>query len=195
METRVRKVLTALFLAMPLLAAAPKPKVEIATSAGAITLELEPGVTPATVGNFMNYVKKGFYAGTIFHRVKKSTPAIIQGGGLLPNLGKKPTDSSIKNEADLAKAKQLSNVRGTVAMAREDFPDTAKAQFFINVKDNKALDYKERSITGFGYCVFGKVIKGMNVVDKIASGKTGTRGGMPDVPVNPVTILSVREVQ
>jgi len=191
----VRKVLSAFLLALPLLAAGPKPKVEFTTSAGAFTVELEPDATPATVANFMNYVKKGFYTGTIFHRVKRSAPAIVQGGGLAPNLGKKQADSSIKNEADLAKAKGLSNVRGTLAMAREDFPDTAKAQFFINVKDNKALDYKERSISGFGYCVFGKVIKGMKVVDAIAAGKTSTRGGMADVPVNPVTINAVKEVQ
>jgi len=193
METRVRKVIIALLLATPLLAA--NPKVEITTTAGAFTVELQPAATPVTVANFLNYVKKGFYAGTIFHRVKRTAPAIVQGGGLLPNLAKKPTDSSIKNEADLAKAKGLGNARGTIAMAREDFPDTAKAQFFINVKDNKALDYKERSITGFGYCVFGKVIKGMNVVDKIAAGKTATKGGMADVPVAPVTILTAKEVQ
>lgn len=191
----MRKVLTVLFLALPLLAA--KPRVEITTTAGAFTVELEPDATPVTVANFMNYVKKGFYPGTIFHRVKKSDspPAIIQGGGLTPDLAKKPTDASIKCEADLAKAKGLSNVRGTIAMARESLPDSAKAQFYINVKDNKALDFKARNLADFGYCVFGKVIKGMNVVDKIAAAKTSTQKTMTDVPVKPVTITAVKEVQ
>jgi cyclophilin family peptidyl-prolyl cis-trans isomerase len=193
METSVRKVLTVLFLALPLLAA--KPKVEITTTAGAFTVELEPDATPVTVANFLNYVRKGFYPGTIFHRVKKSAPAIIQGGGLTPDLAKKPTDGPIKCEADLAKAKGLSNVRGTIAMARESLPDSAKAQFYINVKDNKALDFKARNLADFGYCVFGKVVKGMNVVDRIAAAKTGTQKGMQDVPVSPVTITAVKEVQ
>lgn len=193
METSVRKVLTVLFLALPLLAA--KPRVEITTTAGAFTVELEPDATPVTVANFMNYVKKGFYPGTIFHRVKKSAPGIIQGGGHTPDLAKKPTDASIKCEADLAKAKGLSNVRGTIAMARESLPDSAKAQFYINVKDNKALDFKARNLADFGYCVFGKVIKGMKVVDKIAAAKTSTQKTMTDVPVKPVTITAVREVQ
>ncbi len=193
METSVRKVLTVLFLALPLLAA--KPRVEITTSAGAFTVELEPDATPVTVANFMNYVKKGFYPGTIFHRVKKSAPAIIQGGGHTPDLAKKATDGPIKCEADVAKAKGLSNVRGTIAMARESLPDSAKAQFYINVKDNKALDFKARNLADFGYCVFGKVVKGMNVVDKIAAGKTSTQKGMADVPVSPVTITAVKEVK
>lgn len=189
----MRKVLTVLFLALPLLAA--KPRVEITTSAGAFTVELEPDATPVTVANFMNYVKKGFYPGTIFHRVKKSAPAIIQGGGHTPDLAKKATDGPIKCEADVAKAKGLSNVRGTIAMARESLPDSAKAQFYINVKDNKALDFKARNLADFGYCVFGKVVKGMNVVDKIAAGKTSTQKGMADVPVSPVTITAVKEVK
>lgn len=192
METSVRKVLTILLLSLPLLAA--KPRVEITTTAGAFTVELEPDATPATVANFMNYVKKGFYPGTIFHRVKKAAPAIIQGGGLTPDLAKKPTDGSIKCEADLAKAKGLSNVRGTIAMARESLPDSAKAQFYINVKDNKALDFKARNLADFGYCVFGKVIKGMNVVDRIAAAKTSTRKDMADVPVSPVTITAVKQL-
>jgi len=193
MENRVRKVLAVLVLALPLLAA--KPKVEITTTAGAFVVELEPDATPLTVANFLNYVRKGFYPGTIFHRVKKASPAIIQGGGHLPDLSKKPGEGSIRCEADLAKAKGLLNTRGTIAMARESLPDSAKNQFYINVRDNKALDFKARNLADFGYCVFGRVIKGMNVVDKIAAGKTGTRGGMADVPVAPVTITSVKEVQ
>lgn len=189
----MRNLLVALLLALPL--AAANPKVEITTSAGAFTVELRPDATPVTVANFLGYVKQGFYPGTIFHRVKPGGPAIIQGGGLLPDLSKKPTGPSIKCEADVAKAKGLSNTRGTIAMARESLPDSAKAQFYINVKDNKALDFKARNLADFGYCVFGKVVKGMNVVDRIAKGKTGSRGGMSDVPVSPVTITSVKEVK
>ena len=193
MEQRVRKVLATLILALPLLAG--NPKVEITTSLGAFTVELEPDSAPLTVANFLGYVKNGFYPGTVFHRVKKASPAIIQGGGLLPNLSKKQTGGTIKNEADLVKAKGRSNTRGTIAMAREDYPDTAKAQFFVNVKDNKALDYTERSLTGFGYCRFGKVVKGMEVVDRIAAVKTSTQNNMKDVPVAAVTITAVKEVQ
>ena len=195
MEFRVRKVLTALFLALPLLTAAPKPKVEITTTAGAFTVELEPDKTPVTVANFLSYVRKGFYKDTIFHRVKKSAPGIIQGGQHVANLGKKQADASIKCEADLAKAAKLSNVKGTIAMAREALPDSAKAQFYINVGDNKALDFKARNLSDFGYCVFGRVVKGMDVVMKIAKGKTGNRAGMPDVPLEPVTITGAKEVQ
>lgn len=189
----MRKVLATLLLTLPLLAAGPKPKVTITTSMGAIQVELEPAATPKTVDNFLKYVRKGQYDGTIFHRVKPSGPAMIQGGGHLPDLTKKATDSSIKCEADLAKAAGLKNVRGTLAMAREDLPDSAKAQFFINVKANPDLDFQSRTLTGFGYCVFGKVIKGMDVVDKISKVKTGNQGGMKDVPVKPVVILSVKE--
>jgi len=191
MEIPVRKILTVLLLAMPLLAG---PKVEISTSAGAFTVELAPDAAPLTVANFLNYVKKGFYAGTIISRVSQR-PAVIQGGGLLPDLSRKPTDGPIKCEADLTKAKGLSNVRGTLAMAREGLPDSAKAQFYINVKSNPGLDFKARNLADFGYCVFGKVIKGMDVVDRIAKGKTGARGGMADVPVSPVTITAVKELK
>ena len=190
MEIPVRKFLTALLLAAPLLAG---PKVEITTSAGAFTVELAPDAAPLTVANFMNYVKKGFYPGTIFHRVSQR-PAVVQGGGLLPDLSKKPTDGPIKCEADLTKAKGLSNTRGTLAMARESLPDSAKAQFYINVKSNPGLDFKARNLADFGYCVFGKVIKGMDVVDKIAKGKTARKGDLADVPVSPVTITAVKEV-
>jgi cyclophilin family peptidyl-prolyl cis-trans isomerase len=162
---------------------------------GAIQVELEPEATPKTVANFLSYVRKGQYDGTIFHRVKPGGPAIIQGGGHLPDLTKKATDGSIKCEADLAKAAGLKNAKGTIAMARESLPDSAKAQFFINVKDNFALDFKARNLAEFGYCVFGRVVKGMDVVNRISKVKTGTRGGMADVPVQPVTILTVKEVK
>jgi peptidyl-prolyl cis-trans isomerase B (cyclophilin B) len=165
----------------------------ITTSMGVIQVELEPDATPKTVENFLKYVRKGQYDGTIFHRVKPSGPGMIQGGGHLPDLTKKPTDGSIKCEADLAKAAGLKNGRGTIAMARESLPDSAKAQFFINVKDNPDLNFKARNLTEFGYCVFGKVTKGMDVVDKIVKVKTGAQGGMTDVPVKPVTIITVKE--
>jgi cyclophilin family peptidyl-prolyl cis-trans isomerase len=119
---------------------------------------------------------------------------MIQGGGHLPDLSKKPTESSIKNEADLAKAAGLGNKRGTIAMARESLPDSAKAQFYINLKDNPDLNFKARNLVEFGYCVFGKVVKGMNVVDQIGKVKTGSQGGMQDVPVKAVTIITAREI-
>lgn len=190
----MRNLLIALLLAAPLFAA--KPKVEITTTAGTFVVELEPEATPVTVQNFLTYVRKGFYVGTVFHRVKGSSPAIIQGGGHQADLSKKTPDApSIKNEADLAKAKKLSNVRGTIAMARESLPDSAKSQFYINVKNNPALDFKARNLADFGYCVFGRVVKGMDVVDKIAKGKTGKRNGMEDVPVKPVAITAAKEVK
>jgi len=147
------------------------------------------------VANFLKYVHKGQYDGTIFHRVKPSGPGMIQGGGHLPDLSKKATEGTIKNEAELAKKAGLSNVRGTIAMARESLPDSAKAQFYINVRNNVSLDFTARTLNDFGYCVFGKVVKGMNVVDKIGAVKTGTMGGMADVPLNPVTIISVKELK
>ena len=191
----MRPLLAILFLTLPLLAGVPKPRVTLTTSLGEIQVELEPQATPKTVENFLNYVRKGQYDGTIFHRVKPGGPAIIQGGGHLPDLTKKATGGTIKNEADLAKAAGLRNAKGTIAMARESLPDSAKAQFYINVKDNFALDFKARNLSEFGYCVFGRVIKGMEVVKRISQVKTGTRGGMADVPVQPVTILSVKETK
>jgi cyclophilin family peptidyl-prolyl cis-trans isomerase len=189
----VRKALAILLLSIPLLAGGPKPKVTITTSMGDIQVELEPEATPKTVENFLKYVRKGQYDGTIFHRVKPGGPGIIQGGGHLPDLTKKPTDGSIKCEADLAKAAKLLNTKGTIAMARESLPDSAKAQFFINVKDNPDLNFKARTLSEFGYCVFGRVTKGMDVVARITKVKTGPQGGMTDVPVKPVTIITVKE--
>ena len=192
----MRKTLAAILLALPLLAAGPaKPKVELKTSLGSIILELEPAATQLTVANFLKYVRKGQYDGTIFHRVKPNGPGIIQGGGHLPDPGltKKPTEGTINCEADLAKAAGLKNARATIAMARESSPHSAKAQFFINVKDNPDLNFKAKTMTEFGYCVFGKVTKGMDVVDKIVKVKTGSQGGMTDVPVKPVTIITVKE--
>lgn len=191
----MRIALAALVLALPLLAATPKPKVQFTTSMGSFVVQLEPEVAPLTVANFLKYVKKGQYDGTLFHRVKPSAPAIIQGGGHLPDLTKKPTDGSIKNEAELTKKANLLNKAGTLAMARESLPDSAKAQFFINLKDNPDLDHKARNLVEFGYATFGKVVKGMDVVQKIGKVKTTTKGGMTDVPVKDVMILSAKELQ
>ncbi|BDU77290.1 peptidylprolyl isomerase [Mesoterricola sediminis] len=188
----MRKVLFALTLALPLLAG--NPKVEIATSLGAFTVELAPEAAPATVQNFLAYVRNGTYNGTIFHRVVRGSITVIQGGQHLPDLSKKNVGASIRNEADLAKAKKLLNTRGTIAMARESLPDSAKAQFFINVKDNPSLNHKARTLGDFGYCPFGKVVKGMDVVERISKVKTSEQKGMKDVPAAPVTIVAVKEV-
>ena len=184
----MRTAIAILLLTFPLLAGGPKPKVTITTSLGVIQLELEPDATPKTVENFLKYVRKGQYDGTVFHRVKPS-------GRHLPDLSKKATDSPSKCEADLAKASGLKTLKGTIAMARESLPDSAKAQFYINVKDNPDLDFKARNLVEFGYCVFGRVIKGMDVVEKIKKVKTGNQGGMTDVPVKPVTIITVKETR
>lgn len=190
----MRKILATLILALPLLAADPKPKVKITTNMGAFTIQLEPDAVPKTVENFLKYVRKGFYNGTIFHRIKANF--MIQGGGYLPNLSEKPSESSINNEADLAKAKGLLNKRGTVAMAVPmGNPLGATTQFFVNVKDNPNLDFKEKTMTGYGYCVFGKVIQGMDVVDKIKLVKTQKKGEHDNFPVKPVIIEKAEEVR
>jgi peptidyl-prolyl cis-trans isomerase B (cyclophilin B) len=190
----MRKLMAAFLLCIPLVAAGPKPKVKITTSMGAFTVQLEPEAVPITVDNFMKYIRKGFYNGTIFHRIAKS-PAVIQGGGLLPDMSKKKTDAPIKNEADIAKAKGLLNKRGAIAMAREDLPDSAKAQFFINLKDNPALNFKAKELgPGYGYCVFGKVIQGMEVLDKISKVKCRPKP-YEETPAVSVTITKVEEVK
>ena len=194
LEPSMRKTLFALLLALPLLAAAPKPKVQITTSMGAFTLQLEPDAAPKTVENFLKYVRKGFYNGTIFHRVIPSF--MVQGGGHLPDLTKKPTEAAIAPEADLAKAKGMTNKRGTIAMALPvGNPFGATAQFFINVKDNPNLNFKAKNMTEYGYTAFGKVIQGMEVIDKIKAVKTKTVKDMKDVPVAPVLIKEAKEVQ
>lgn len=197
-ETPVRNLVLSLALAFPLLAAPQakkspepaKPKVKVTTNLGAFTIQLEPGAAPITVENFLKYVRKGQYANTLIHRVAKS-PAVIQGGGHNPDMSKKPTDAPIKNEADLAKAKGFTNKRGTVAMARESLPDSAKAQFFVNVKDNPALDFKAKTLGEYGYCVFGKVVQGMEVVDKISKQPVGAQ----DAPKAAVVIQKVEETK
>jgi cyclophilin family peptidyl-prolyl cis-trans isomerase len=168
-------------------AAEKNPVVTIETSMGDIQVELFADKAPTTVKNFLSYVDDKFYDGVIFHRVIPGF--MIQGGGMEPGLKEKKTKDPIKNEADNG----LSNERGTIAMARTPDPDSATAQFFINVADNKkSLDHKGKRAEQFGYCVFGKVVKGMDIVDKIKEVETETRGRHGDVPVKDVVIKSIR---
>ncbi|MDO9236115.1 MAG: peptidylprolyl isomerase [Aquabacterium sp.] len=155
--------------------------VKITTSMGDIVVQLDAAKSPKTVTNFIQYVKSGHYNGTIFHRVIPTF--MVQGGGMTPDMKEKPTRPPIVLESHNG----LSNMRGTVSMARTNVPDSATAQFFINVKDNEFLD-ASRSPDGNGYAVFGKVIQGMDVVDKIRNVDTGQRGPHSDVPVQPVLI-------
>lgn len=163
-----------------------KPTVIIDTSLGAIEVQLEPSKAPETVKNFLAYVDAHFYDGTIFHRVIKNF--MIQGGGLTPDLQPKKTNAPIKIESKNG----LKNLRGTIAMARTGDPNSATSQFFISHIDNDFLDYKDDTIRGAGYTVFGKVTSGMDVVDKIATTKTGMRAGYQDVPVENVVIKSIK---
>jgi peptidyl-prolyl cis-trans isomerase B (cyclophilin B) len=158
-------------------------QIRLTTSQGDITLELDADKAPATVANFLQYVADGFYDGTIFHRVIDGF--MIQGGGLTADMAQKNTRSPVQNEADNG----LSNRTGTIAMARTNDPHSATAQFFINVSDNLFLDHRAKSGDGWGYCVFGKVIAGMDVVNAIKTTPTTRRGGMQDVPQDAVTIL------
>ena len=164
------------------------PKVLLETSLGNIKLELFEKDTPLTVENFLRYVDEGHYDNTIFHRVIPGF--MIQGGGFTPDMEQKLTWDSIKNEAKDAG----SNTRGTIAMARTMIVDSATCQFFINTVDNDFLNYKNDSPQGYGYCVFGHVIEGMDVVDKIEKVRTNSRGGHQDVPVEPVIILKAYRV-
>lgn len=156
--------------------------VKLTTNFGDIIIELFADKAPITVANFLNYVDKGFYEGVIFHRVIKDF--MIQGGGFDVNMKQKATDATIKNEADNG----LSNDKYTLAMARTMVPDSASAQFFINVKGNDFLNFTSATTQGWGYCVFGKVVEGTDVVDKIKAVATGNRAGHQDVPVEPVII-------
>ncbi len=152
------------------------------TSSGDILLELFEDKAPESVANFLRYVDDGFYQNTVFHRVIKDF--MIQGGGLTMRLEEKPTNPPIKNEA----ANGLSNARGTIAMARTFEPHSASAQFYINLVDNPELDHRDESDAGYGYCVFGQVTDGMDVVDKIAKLKTKPQGMHEAVPVDMVLI-------
>lgn len=161
------------------------PVVKMTTSKGVILIELDKNKAPKTVDNFLMYINKGFYNGTIFHRVIKNF--MIQGGGLNEMMMKKATEPPVINEADNG----LLNSKGTIAMARTQDPHSATAQFFINVKDNAFLNHRGKNAKGWGYCVFGKVTQGMNVVHAIENERTGIKNGRRDVPLTPVVIESV----
>jgi len=169
-------------------ACAQSPRVEIKTSMGSFTLELYPDKAPKTVANFLQYARSGFYDGTIFHRVIDGF--MIQGGGFEPGLRQKTALAPIPNEAGIALKAGLRNEMGTIAMARTPSPHSATAQFFINVKNNEFLNFREPSPQGYGYAVFGRVVAGMDVVDKIAKVPTGNAGPHQNVPREPVVIES-----
>jgi peptidyl-prolyl cis-trans isomerase B (cyclophilin B) len=162
--------------------------VKLHTNLGTITLELDAAKAPTTVENFLAYVNSGFYTNTIFHRVIDGF--MIQGGGFEPGMKQKPTKGTIKNEADNG----LKNQAYTVAMARTPDPHSASSQFFINVSDNDFLDFRAANAKEFGYCVFGKVVDGKDVVDQIKKVATGTRGMHGDVPAADVVITKAEVV-
>ena len=164
------------------MAAEPSPRVQLATNMGNIVLELYPDKAPQTVANFLQYVHDGFYEGTIFHRVIDGF--MIQGGGFTAEFEQKETREPIQNEANNG----LKNTRGTVAMARTGDPHSATAQFFINVVDNDFLNHTAPGEQGWGYCVFGQVVEGMDIVDKIRQTPTENRGPFAGVPTTPVII-------
>jgi peptidyl-prolyl cis-trans isomerase A (cyclophilin A) len=169
-------------------ARAENPRVEFKTTAGSFTLELYPDKAPKTVENFLQYVNSGFYKGTVFHRVIDGF--MIQGGGFDPDMRQKATRAPIENEAGLARNGGLKNETGTIAMARTSVPNSATAQFFINVKDNGFLDYRDPSPQGIGYAVFGRVVQGMDVVMLIAKAQTTTTGMYQNVPQKPIIVES-----
>ena len=172
----------ALVLAGQAQAADPDPAVKLETSLGDIVVRLDARKAPISTANFVQYVKSGFYDGTVFHRVIKNF--MIQGGGFTPDLKQKSARASIRNEADNG----LKNTKYTIAMARTSEPHSASSQFFINTKDNEFLDFKSQTPQGWGYAVFGKVVKGQEVVDKIAAVQTGKKGYYDDVPMESVII-------
>ena len=183
--TRLVLVALALVLMAAPALAAGKPQVRLETTKGLIVVELEPRVAPKTVENFLRYVREGFYNGTIFHRVIKDF--MIQGGGMMPGMIQKTGHEPIRNEAS-DDDDMLLNTKGTIAMARTSNPHSATSQFFINTKDNPSLDFQSRSRRGWGYCVFGRVIKGMDVVERIEAVSTMAVGGHRDVPRRAVVI-------
>ena len=166
-----------------------RPRVVMETSLGRILLELYQDKAPATVGNFLRYVDARFYDGTIFHRVIDGF--MIQGGGFASGLKQKQTFAPIKNEA----GNGLKNERGTIAMARTAVVDSATSQFYINVADNPSLNHRDETPAGYGYCVFGRVVAGMDVVDRIKAVPTRSVGPFRDVPVKEVVIISVRRAK
>ena len=185
----LRVAALALLVAGATSAFAENPRVEFKTTMGAFTLELYPDKAPKTVANFLQYASSGFYKGTVFHRVIDNF--MIQGGGFDPTMKQKETRGPVENEAGMAMKGGLRNESGTVAMARTPDPNSATAQFFINVKDNGFLDYRDPSPQGIGYTVFGRVVEGMNVVMQISRVDTAAAGMNRDVPKRPIIIESV----
>ena len=182
---RIAFVLVAVLLSVPAMAA--NPTIEMKTTAGTVTIELYADKAPKTVDNFVKYVKDGFYNGTVFHRVINNF--MIQGGGFDKSLQQKPTRTPVQNEANNG----LKNDLGTIAMARTSNPHSATAQFFINVKNNDFLNFREPTTQGYGYAVFGKVVSGMDVVMNVAGTPTGAGGPFPsDVPQTMVVIESIK---
>jgi len=175
-------------------AQAANPQVDLDTSAGKIRIELYPEAAPRTVENFLIYVKAKQYDGTQFHRVIPGF--MVQGGGFTSDFQQKPTRGPVQNEAEQSSKAGLLNVPGTVAMARTGDPHSATTQFFINVADNKSLNFREASTQGYGYTVFGKVVQGMDIVSKIAATPTGAGGPFPkDVPLERVMLKSATVVE
>jgi len=184
----MKKIFSLLFLFTLITAAqAEQVKVLMKTSKGDMEIALDADRAPKTVANFLRYVDEGFYDGTLFHRVISGF--MIQGGGYTVEMKKKPTHAPVENEAKNG----LKNKRGTIAMARTSDPHSATSQFFINHRDNPSLDYP--SFDGWGYAVFGRVTRGLEVLDAIAAVPTGVRNGMRDMPVEPVVVESVTRMR
>ena len=163
--------------------------IRMETSHGDITIELDADKAPITAENFIKYAEDGFFDNTLFHRVIPNF--MIQGGGFNPGMTQKATEENIENEADNG----LANDRGTLAMARTSDPHSASSQFFINLKNNDFLNHSGKNMQGWGYCVFGRVTEGMDIVDKIAGVQTGQSGGHGDVPVEDVVIIKAEVVK
>ena len=192
MDTLLKRFLLIVFMTVIMNtsnAQAETTTVEMQTSKGTITIELNGEKAPNTVANFLTYVKEGFYEGTIFHRVISNF--MIQGGGFTEDMSQKPTHDPIQNEANNG----LSNKTGTIAMARTSDPHSATAQFFINVKDNDFLNFSSETSQGWGYAVFGKVTDGMEVVNAIKDVDTTSKGPYQDVPAETITIEKVTIVE
>ena len=185
----IRSLVFLLALILTPAALAANPKVELKTSLGTVVIDLYPENAPQTVDNFLQYVKDGFYDGTVFHRVIPGF--MVQGGGFTRNLQQKPTRPAIRNEA----GNGLRNAFGTVAMARTKDPHSATAQFFINVADNDFLDFKSPDENGYGYTVFGRVSAGMDVVQRMLQVPTATTGPHQNVPRTPIVIESTRLIE
>ena len=181
----MKSLLATLMIALSMNAFAANPKIVIKTNKGDIEAELFEDKAPKTVKNFLSYVEKGHYKDTIFHRVINDF--MIQGGGFDKNMNEKAAPTKVENEASA----DLKNDTGTLAMARTNDPQSASAQFFINVKDNAFLNHTAKTDAGYGYAVFGKVTSGMPIVNKIKSVATGRKGMFDDVPTDPVVILDI----